>query len=244
MADLFGMDLTAFTHTSSVAGQFFMYLLYAALAGGVTWLCTYLLSFKIIIIQRQNTSNGYVLNFTKARQFRDKDGVLKWRFLNSMRFTHNPPASEFLSLTRKGKLIAECDKTMTGTITWRKVSLLPENPDEFTSEERLATIVEIRRAEERKKKSDLDKLLAVAPSILVVMILIIAFAFWGNVTDAATKANTAQSQANVKATEQLAQASTVLAAAIEGWNTGHGIVVGNQSYVGNVPPPTNVKVPN
>lgn len=234
--DFFGFNTSGLLTGVSTFVQFLVYMAITLTITALAWGCTYLLSFKTIVQVRQQTASGYVITHTKARQFRTRDKVLKWRLLNDLKKTHVPPATDFLSLTKKGKFYALADKSITGTLTWRKLGATPDNPDEFTSEERTIQVIENRRADEYKKKSNMDKILALAPSLIVVMILVIVLAFWGNFVESTTKA----SDKVALASDRLAVASDRLAVAIQGWNDVNGLVNVNGTYFGDVPPPTNI----
>lgn len=231
----FGYNFGGVVSGLSAFSSFMVNLFLVIICVAMIWMLFYLLSFKIQVVVRQQTASGYVVVNTKARQFKTRDGVTKWRLLKYIREVHTPPATTFMELTKKGKFHAEADRTLEGVMTWRKRSILPDGLDTFSGEERLVTMIEIRRAEEYKKKKGLDKLLAMAPLLIIVIMLVIIFAFWGSFVDSTSKAAASIGPAS----DRLAQASDRLANAVlvaygEDITVGEG---GNQTYFGTVPPP-------
>jgi hypothetical protein len=154
--------------------------IFAGLAiAAAIWSVWWFLSFKHKVRIRQQTNSGYVIIDTKARQFKNKDGVLKWRFLKYGQVVGEPPEG-FVELTAKGKFSAECDRSLDGTVVWRKINK-PGVMDVFTAEERTMVIHEMREAESYKKRNLTDIVLALAPILAILMIITVFLLFAGEV---------------------------------------------------------------
>ena len=160
-----------------------LYVLLCLVLLGIFWFCMYLLSFKHKVRVYEETKGGIVITDTKARQFKTKEGVVKWRLLKWIKDSHPAPQNDMLSLTSKGKLSAECIRSMSGHVTWVNRDLTGNRPPQLTGEEIAMTAGEMRRSEEYKKKNVLDKILTIAPIVMVIIILVLVFAYWGDLTE-------------------------------------------------------------
>lgn len=211
------------------------YVLIGSIVFGLLWFCIYLLSFKHKVRVYQETKGGVVEIDTKARQFKTKEGVVKWRFLKWMRDSHPAPQNDMLNLTSKGKLSAECVRSMSGHVTWVSRDISGARPPQLSGEEISMTANEMRRSEEYKKKNTLDKILTLAPIVMVVLILVLLFAFWGDLT---AQTNVVAS-GNQAAATQLSEASISLSEkCFELTEAYYGLYpdlrpVGNNSFGGN-----------
>ena len=159
-----------------------IYCLIAVLVGSILFACLYLLSFKYPVRIYQQTSGGWVYLDTKARQFKTKDGITKWRFLKWIKESHPAPNNDLLFINAKGKNSAECIRHMDGKVNWVKRDLNGVKPTTLTGEEMAMTVGEIRRSQEYLKQSNMDKILALAPIVFTLIIMILLFAFWGEIT--------------------------------------------------------------
>lgn len=184
-----------------------VYVFIGLLVGAILFGCLYLLSFKHHVRVYQKTSGGWTILDTKARQFKTKDGVVKWRLLKWLKDSHAAPDNEMLSITVKGKVAAECIRQMNGHLQWVKRDLTGVSPVVLTGEELTMTVNEVRRAQEFKKKKLSDIILQVFPFIVLAMILIIFMVFFNDVVQPS-----AELADSLKASsEQLALASNRLA---------------------------------
>jgi hypothetical protein len=179
------LSATGFSTSQMLSGldavtQIIIYLLITTIIVITLWGGMYLLSFKHRVIVRQKTASGTVVIQTKARQFTTKDGITKWRLLKYIKESTMAPPMEFLQLTVKGKFWAEADRSMSGDMLWRKRSESDGIGDQVTSQERALLISQMRRADEYLKKGWGDKILALAPAIIIVMILVIFMMFFSN----------------------------------------------------------------
>lgn len=207
-------------NTFGAVSQTMVYIGIAAVLGALTLGLFYLLSFKHKVVLYRATNSGTVVTFTKAREFKTKEGVAKWRFLDSklIKFSYPAPTNDFVQLSDKGKFVGHGNFSLDGTFNWRKISNSPDSPDSFTSEEKLMSYVEMRRAMEYVKPKLSDKLLALAPAMVILMILVVFMIFFGDVVEPFKDAAKAQSGLTIeviKAQEELAVTSERLALASE-----------------------------
>ena len=207
-------------NTFGAVSQTMTYIAIAAGLGVLTLGLFYLLSFKHKVVLYKATNSGTVVTFTKAREFKTKEGVAKWRFLDSklIKFSYPAPTNDFVQLSDKGKFVAHGNFSLDGTFNWRKISNSPDSPDSFTSEEKLMSYVEMRRAMEYVKPKLSDKLLALAPAMVILMILVIFMIFFGDVVEPFKDSAKSQSSLTIeviKAQEQLVTTSERLALASE-----------------------------
>lgn len=183
-----------------------IYLFVIILVAGFTWLILYYLSFKHKVRVRQVVNGRTVIIDDKARFFKDKDKIPKWK-LWKMRDVVSLPDDDCLDLTTKGKKVAECFRTDDGTYIWIKSNFDYEkykanNPEfePFSTEERQMLVTQYREAI-YGKASLLDKVMQFAPYIIVLMILVIFMIFF-NETVAPTQALAGQL---ITATDKMSQ---------------------------------------
>lgn len=158
-----------------------VYMFIAAFVGAILFGCLYLLSFKIPVRVYEKTNAGYTYVDTKARQFKTKDGVTKWRLLKWIKETHPAPNNDLIFLSSKGKPSAEAIRERGGFVQFVKRDLNGKMPTVITGEEIQMTVNEMRRAEEYKKKKFSDLLKDIFPYIVLAMILIIFMVFFNDV---------------------------------------------------------------
>lgn len=161
--------------------QTIYYVLITALIGAILWGSMYLLSFKHLVRVRQKTAGGYIVIDTKAREFKTKEGITKWRILKYIKTAIVAPTNNCLEITGKGKYSAECQRALDGTITWSVKDDTGKVTGEVTTEERLITLSEMRRAEEYKKQKLSDKLFQLAPIMALLIILVLFMVFFSDV---------------------------------------------------------------
>jgi hypothetical protein len=140
---------------------------------------------------------------TKAREFKTKDGIVKWRLLKWIKNSHPAPPDGFLETNSKGKLMAEAIRSNDGMITWvRRDYDEVDNNNTLSGEERTVTLQQLRRAEMYKKRKISDVLWQVAPLIAILIIFTLLLVFWGDIV----KPSVELAQSNAAASQQLATA--------------------------------------
>jgi hypothetical protein len=152
-----------------------VYIGIAVVLGAIVLALFYIMSFKHKVVLYKATNSGTVVTFTKAREFKTKEGVAKWRFLDGklIKNSYPAPTNDFVQLSDKGKFVGHGNFSLDGTFNWRKIANSPDSPDSFTSEEKLMSYVEMRRAMEYVKPKLADKLLVMAPALIILMILVV-----------------------------------------------------------------------
>jgi hypothetical protein len=157
---------------------FFIWLFTIIIVFGAVWLFIWYMSFKIKIRIRQHTNSGYYVIDTWARQYKTrKTGITKWRLLKPRQHIA-PPVEGFIEITTKGRFSAECDRSIDGTIVWRKIAKNTGEVDVFTAEERTMLIQELREAESYKRKNWGEIVMALAPFITIILILVVFMIFF------------------------------------------------------------------
>lgn len=196
------------------------YLFIGLIVLAIVFALLYIMSFKHKVVLYKATNSGTVVLFTKAREFKTKEGVPKWRLLNTklIKNSYPAPTNDYVQIAENGKFVAHGNFTTTGTLNWRKMSDNPETPDSFTSEEKLMSYVEMRRAMEYDKQKLSEKLMLLAPALVVLMILVVFMIFFGDVVEPFKEASGQIQALNVKvmeSQEQLTVTSERLALASE-----------------------------
>lgn len=158
-----------------------VYMFIAAFIGAVLFGCLYLLSFNKPVRVYEETSAGWKYVDTKARQFKTKDGITKWRFLKWIKESHPAPSNDVLFLNSKGKTSAEGIRSMDGNVQWVKRDFKKGSVEQLSGEEKAMMVQEMRRAEDYKKKKLGDLIRDIMPFIVLAMILIIFMVFFNDV---------------------------------------------------------------
>lgn len=183
MSEVFGVDSAIFSNAfSGFSGTITMVILYLFI-GAILFACWYLLSFKHKVRIYKETNNGRLVIDTKARQFKTKEGVVKWRFLKYLNNPHPAPSQQDMSLTEKGKLSGECYMTTSGQVTWLKRDIVGDKHIELSGEEIQMLADQMRRGDEYKKKRISDILLQWQGAIVLVMILVIFMMFFNKTVE-------------------------------------------------------------
>jgi hypothetical protein len=237
--DLLNMnfDMSGIFSTASTFVGWLLIILYCILGGLFLWGIMYLLSFKNLVRVRQATASGYVIIDTKAREFTTKDGVKKWRFLKFswIKLPVISPPIDYMEFTNKGKFTTEADRSADGTIHWRKRSNDPDTGDVFTSEERLVAANEMRRANEYKKTNMMDKVFQMATIFGPIIVMVLVFAFYGDITSVGTQTIKEGTNANMK----LAATCTEMFSKIESCDCRVSNISLNVVGKGGIPLPPN-----
>lgn len=179
--DFFSINTSSMMQGMDIITQLIVYMTIAAMVGGLLFGCIYLLSFKRNIRVYMKTNAGWTHVDTKAREFRTKEGVTKWRFLKWIKFSYPAPSNEMINLDINGKLSAECIREVNGHVTFVKRDLSGNSPTVLSGEAISMTVNELRRAEDYKKKSLGDIVANALPYVVLAMILIIFMVFFNDV---------------------------------------------------------------
>lgn len=196
------VDASKLASTASSAGHVMVLLLYAIVALVVVYGLIYLLSFKYKVRVRQKQGSSYVVIDTKARQFKGKDGIVRWRLLKYITQSVEAPSSEQVEIGKGGKLCAECDRSIDGTLAWRSRAVSSDDLDVLTPEEKSMALQQMRQAQENYgNNSAWDKVLQFMPIIVPIVVLILLIAFWGDITKSASEVAAIGADGNLKLAE-------------------------------------------
>ena len=183
------LGLSVATFTASIWTGFF--LLAAIFFVGGMFFIAYLSSFKFRVTIKQVLKGGSILRTEdKAREV-TVDGVKFWKLRKSGDLLAIPP-DEVIELGKKGKKFVEVFKTATGEyvyiagapkedeLTGQKI-IRVDQP--FTTNQRHILIQRTIKAYARKKLAWQDYIIPVTSAVALCMILFMAFAFYGKITE-------------------------------------------------------------
>lgn len=184
-----GIGMGSMVGASDAFTQVLYYFLITIIVGGGVWLYFYWRSFNIKVTVLELAHGGYVRVEDKARQFKNKAGVVQW-----LLWKHRTdgamavPDNDCITITNKGKRSAMCTRSPEGSYNWIKgssISAFYENFkvtnkdfEPFRSEERTMLVYEYAQAEKYKQKKWTDVAAQVAPLITLAMILAIFMIFF------------------------------------------------------------------
>lgn len=154
-----------------------IWLLIIGIVGVCVWGFFYYLSFKHPIRIRQLVNGRILVRDVKARKFKNKTEVEQLLIWNPRIKTGLPP-DDCVDINIKGKLVAELELTVDGTVRWLKYEHQNTKLVAFTSEERTMLIHQFRESQQYKTSSWMDKLIVFAPIIAIMMILVLFMIFF------------------------------------------------------------------
>ena len=149
-----------------------VWLFIIAIIGMMVWGFFYYLSFKHPIRIRQLVNGRILVRDVKARKFKNKSGVEQLLIWTPRLKTGLPP-DDCVDINIKGKLVAEMELTVDGTVRWLKYEHQNTKLVAFTSEERTMLIHQFRESQQYKTSSWVDKLVAFAPLLAIMMLSLI-----------------------------------------------------------------------
>lgn len=161
-------------------------MLYLLLVGGIIYLFyRNFLIYKHRVIVRELTKDGILITNHKARSIKS-EGIEYWKLQKRKDLIPVPPSSA-RGITRKGKVFAECYYSENGGYHWLQDTYdrdkLEAAFNVFPTKHKIMWMNQIKQAEARRKKSGWDLLLTLAPSIMVVLILVTFLAFYGDIME-------------------------------------------------------------
>lgn len=191
--DFIGQAATGAANFGAGAMDVLLYVILLLVVAGLGYFIWYMLSFKHKVVVRYLTRSGSFIINDRAKVVKN-DGVLYWKFLKG-KMMATPPPKKAINVTRKGHLFAECyitednpepvwlvDKGINKTNT-TKSSFRP-----VTTQQRALIVSRIRKAESRRGSTLWDKIQAIVMPVSVVMVLLLLFVFWGDITKTSTDA--------------------------------------------------------
>jgi len=143
-----------------------------------------LLKFKHQVIVKYLTEGATFVVQDKAREV-NQNGEFYWR-LQKLRENIPVPPSQALQMTKKGKFLVEVYRTPQGEYVFLdakpKQNLEESISEPITQNDRMFYVEQWHKAEARKTKGWKDIIEKGLPYFVVVMILVLVFAFWGTIT--------------------------------------------------------------
>lgn len=180
MVEALGYSLATFSNGFTGFTKGIIYLLTLAIVIGLVWLIFYYLSFNKRVIVRRVINGRTVIIYDKARQFKTKEGVVKWRLWKS-KFVVGLPPDDCIDISTKGAYVAECFLSPDGNLKWLAFDNNSQNVSPFTSEERTLLVHEYRESENYKKKKLGEMIMTLAPFLAIVIILVVFMIFFSEV---------------------------------------------------------------
>lgn len=165
-----------------------LWILGIAIVGGIVWLITYRMQFRIRAQVQEAVSGATIVRFDKIRAFKDRDGVPKWQFWGSLfKFKKDKtdiPGHEFISFTSKGQKFVNVLKKPSGEYIYMRSNANKADHyaeyDEFTTTERSNLVNELREAENYLPKDWTQTALQITIVMVPVIIITVFLIFFNN----------------------------------------------------------------
>jgi hypothetical protein len=174
---------------------FVQILIGLGIAGLILWALWLVFAYKHSFRVRELTGDKTRVIDDKAREVKDKSGVLKWRLRRRRHFVPVPPP-EAIHLTKRGKYSVEAYFTPNGEYKYIEDRGIDETTlkgfTPLTTEDREFYVNEMVLAESYKKKNVLDIIREFAPLMALMLIFILMLVFWEDIAQPSielTKAN-------------------------------------------------------
>lgn len=143
-----------------------------------------LLQYKHHFRVRELTGGKTRIIDDKAKEVKDKTGVLKWRLFKRKHNVPVPPA-DAIHLTKKGKYSVEAYYTQTGEYKYViDEGINPETLSNFKpldTQDREFYANEMQKAEQYKKKKWTDYILPLSGVMVIMMVFILMLVFWEDI---------------------------------------------------------------
>jgi len=156
-------------------GIFIVVLVAVLGAGGYYFL--YVSSFKHKFRIREVINGRVIVRDTRAREYKDKDGVSYWQLIKGKKLIPLPP-SEAIEIDWRGKKCVDAKITETGEVIYltdkgAKISAL----EPLTTNQRIILIEQIKKAHEKKSKSWKDMLgqIVYVSALLILVVSLLIF---------------------------------------------------------------------
>lgn len=107
------------TIINQVVDVFFI-VIALAIIGGLTAFILFMRQFKHRVRIREVTGSRMIIKDDKARDFRDKDGILWWQLQKTKKVLMPVPPPEVIDIDSKGRKCVECYRVPTGEFVFAK----------------------------------------------------------------------------------------------------------------------------
>lgn len=180
-----------------------------AIAGAIVVYFGYLASFKHKVRVKDVVNGRKIISDEKAREFKDRDGVVYWQLLRKRQLIPVPPP-DCIEIDKRGRKCVEAYKTETGEFVFAKdtasISGVPKeileikNKEEraekikewqeenniinafqpLTTQQRILYLNQLKKAEAKKTKPWQDYILPVAAIGALVILVVSMMIFYGD----------------------------------------------------------------
>jgi len=171
--------------SATVTAVFWIVIILAILA--VVFAIWWYLSFKFNVVVREVINNKTIIKRDKAKVTKTRQGIIFWK-LRGFNVRVPEPPSQAIDVDYKGKKWVEFYKKSDGSFVpisdqFTEEKFIKEFPDfkPFTTEQRALLVHELEEAEKYKKKSISEILIALAPYIAIVLVLVVFMIFFNDV---------------------------------------------------------------
>lgn len=205
------------------------YIVWAVLLGSLIGVIIYFLSFKHTISIRILNRNGNVLPVKdRAREIK-VDGVKYWKLMKRKDIIPVPPADALIVMKSGGKpkyyaeftfneetgyIPLEYDVTTDNfnnkLIMTQHGKVIKDSFQPFTTNQRSLYVMQLRKAEARRKKDVLERIMQLATPLVLVMLFIAVLIFWEDVAKPGKEManlNIQMQQQNIELLDNLAEIS-------------------------------------
>ena len=182
------MNATSVANTIGDVGSALIWILVVAIGVGIFVTIVWILSYrKKKVVLYEKMANGFRIREYRAKEYTNKDTIVKWRLWGSWQVTSKPPSKSTFQ-NEKGKMVA-VGFLIDNHIVWSdeiKIDvsdgkLKSINFDPLVSEDRAVLVQELKSAEDYKKKKMGDLIAAAVPYIALIIILVSFMIFFGEV---------------------------------------------------------------
>lgn len=223
--DVGGIGSTFMDSASAFGG----YLVWIFVISAVVVAFVYILSFKHIVSVRILNRNGNVLPVKDRAREVKVDGVKYWKLLKRKDVIPVPPAdalivvksggkpkfyAEFTYNEESGYIPLEYDVTTSNfnekLIITQHGKVIKDSFQPFTTNQRSLYVMQLRKAEARKKKDLLERIMQLATPLVLVMLFIAVLIFWEDVAKPGKEManlNVQMQQKNLELLDNLAEIS-------------------------------------
>lgn len=192
MADDLGVGqlIGGFKGLAHTGASTFLWIFYAAAACALIWFVWWWMSHnRLVLINFKTKSGAKLFSSDMARKVHIK-GAEYWQ-LRRLKKRWLAPPSDVVRITSKGKFMAECNyDEATDQVVWvelkddeiidREGQKVSKTQTHFAPEDKSLLVEQLEEAENRRKGL-LDKFMAMAPSLIILLIFVLLLIFWDNI---------------------------------------------------------------
>lgn len=191
MAQTISVDVAqvASNTASSITTFLLWFFIIAAVIGLLLFILWYS-SYNVRVRLRFRTSTSDLIRDVKGKIIKGRDGIERLFYIDKAFKIKRvpPPPPDAVSLNEKGKRFVELEMSDEGGTRY----IIKDREDHrfhpFSSNDRMFYINELKKAEERKKKTLGELVLMLTPFVVLLIILAMVFGFWDQITEPSIRA--------------------------------------------------------